>query len=229
MLVNEVLEITVKGKAFAQDILNVVHYRSATPLTFIDNELDILVYLNQFALLWRSTVLPSVSDAYSVESYVAQVLIGTIVNPTPPPPNQIAIGDQRIRVGVPPNDTGQRTLDPLPTFNAVGVRKFSDRAGRSFRGGLRIGPITEVQTTANSLTAPELIDFAAKWTAFKDTFLETAPTNTLEAAVFSPTRALAAPAPNLNLRSDTAKWVASLINSFITSQVSRKQSPTSPT
>jgi hypothetical protein len=229
MLATEVLEMTVKAKAEGQDVLNIVHYRAVDPLTFIPNELDILVYLNQFALLWRSTALPLVHTSYTVISYVAQVLVGTVVNPTPPPPNQIAVGDQRIRVGIPAEDTGLQGSNPLPTFVAVGVRKFSDRAGRSFRGGLRVGPLGELQVDGNALSPAQIIAWAAAWTTFKDALLETAPTNTLEASVFSPSRALAAPVPNLNLRSDTAKWVASLINSFATSQVSRKQSATATT
>lgn len=228
-LADNIAEFTVKGKASGQDILNVVHYRVANPGAFPPGGLDISAVLDDFITAWRLACLPGVSNTYTVESYLVQALVSTSTNPGPPPFTQIDIGDQFLLAGVPAIDVGALTADPMPSFNAVGVRKFSDRAGRNFRGGLRIGPITDIQADGNQLTAPTVIGFADRWTTFHETNLPFPTLEELEPAVFSRTLALSRPVPNITLRVDSARWVASLINSFVTSQVSRKQSLTRTT
>lgn len=225
----QILEITVKGKALGQDILNTVHYRSVDPLTFDPLGVEISAYLPEFVVAWRLACLPGVSSNYTVESYNARTLVSTSVNPTPPPPNQLDQGDQAVIAGVPAIDVGALGGTASPTFVAVGVRKFTDRAGRSFRGGLRIGPITELQTDNNQLEPTQLLSYATRWTDFIGTNLTDGPGSDVEPCVFSKTLALSRPVPNTTLRTDTAHWVAALINSFVTSQVSRKQSAFSTT
>jgi hypothetical protein len=226
---NQVIEATIKGKALGQDILNIIHYRVVDPATFPPGGVSIAGYTDDLVLAWRAACLPGVSNLYTVTSYNIRALVSTSTNPGPPEFTQIDVGDQDVIAGVPGTDVGALAADPAPTFNAVGVRKFADRAGRNFRGGLRIGPITELQTDGNSLVAAEVTAYTDRWTIFKDTNLNSEGGNEVQPCVFSRTLTLKEPVPFTALRDHTAQWVAALINTFITSQVSRKQSLTSTT
>lgn len=225
-----VLEMTVFGRSnTGQQVLNVLHYRQVNtiPTAYAITELEAMNL--QFAAEWRADILPLLSDGYKVEKYRARALTGVIANPTPPPATIITVGDQH-EIAAPATDVGSRPGIQEVTFAAVGVQKLVDRAGRNFRGGIRLGTITDDDQIVNVLDTP--------YKTLVDTQFTNLRTSVINAGlgfpdwvmcVFSRTLALAAPPPFTDMRADTAGVIGHVVNGFVTSQVSRKQSLTQPT
>ena len=226
-----IIELVVFGKsASGQNVFNVLHYRqSDTTPTAYDND-DLQTACDALNTIWVTNVLPIVAEDYTYQVIRGRALTGTIANPTPPPPTQFVVGEQfDFVLGVP--NGGQRVGPRLPSFGAIGVQKSSDRAGRNFRGGMRLGTLTEADTTANQIGPGAYLTLV-------QTNTQALVTSTLslnfgaslwEMAIFSRTLALAAPPPFGLLRDVSAKATGAKVNPFVSSQVSRKQSPTQPT
>lgn len=224
----DVVQITVAGRASGQQVLNVFHFRHTAADVVAGDDADIPTALGLFIGRWRNVLAQSVHESYTVEVYRWRTLRGTVVNPSPPPPTMFTEGPALDIVGG-LLDKGGLTNDPLPTFDALGVQKLSDRAGRNYRGSCRIGPNNEPSSTGNSWTATFILNSTAPLVAlFADPYDVTFSFH-LEMCVFSRTLALAAPPPFTLLRDLTAKVTGPKLNGFVTSQVSRKQSVTQPT
>lgn len=228
---NSVLEFIVFGKsASGQNVFNVLHYRQVdTAATDYDLE-DLENACGELNTRWVGDVLPIVSVDYTYQTIRGRALTGTIANPTPPPPTQFVVGEQfDFVLGVP--NGGARAGEPLPSFAAVGAQKSSSRAGRNFRGGARFGTIADPDVSNNSLETVVYLPLVT--TRLQALFTATLSLNLgaslWEMAIFSRTLALAAPPPFNLLRDLTAKVTGAKINPFISSQVTRKQSPTQPT
>lgn len=226
-----VVEIIVQGKsASGQNVVNVFHYRQTdTAVTVYDNE-DLGELVGAFNANWIGEALDVLSVDYSYQTIRGRALTGTIANPTPPPATVIQVGEQFDFVLGAPNP-GLRPGEVEPSFSAVGVQKLSSRAGRNFRGGWRWGTVAEQDVVANNLEVNVYLPLVV---ANAQSFaISTISTNfgasIWEMCVFSRTLALAAPPPFTNLRDLTAKVLGAKVNPFISSQVSRKQSPTQPT
>lgn len=225
-----VIEITVFGRSDSgQQVLNVFHYRqqSTVPQAYTLTHLEEAV--GDFAAIWRSNILPVVSAHYKVEKWRGRALTGTIANPTPPPPNQLVVGEQFELNGV-GTDVGGRGGVELVTFDALGMQKLSSRAGRNFRGSARFGTLADADVTANGYEAAYFTIADANLALFVAATLSLVFDAIIwELAIFSRTLALAAPPPFTDLRSLTSIVVGRVTNAFVTSQVSRKQSLTQPT
>lgn len=225
---NAVLEMTVFGRSTTgQQVLNIFHYRQETTTAQSYVLADLASAVTNFAVIWRTNVLPILSVNYKVEKYRGRSLTGTIANPTPPPPNILVVGDQ-FELVAPAGDVGTRAGEELVTFDAVGMQKLSDRAGRNFRGSARFGTLASIdvegnalETTYKNLVVPNLGLFVAAILLVGDTFQVN-----WVMAIFSRTLVLAAPPPFGLLRDLTAGVVGARVNNFVTSQVSRKQSLT---
>lgn len=225
-----VLEMTAFGRsASGQQVLNVFHYRQETLAPQLYDNVDLQEAVSDFSATWVSVILPLLSTDYTLEKARGRALTGTIANPTPPPPNIFVIGEQFELIAA-PGTVGARGGEVMTSFNAFGVQKLSDRAGRNFRGSFRLGTISTADVQDNIITPAfkPTVDTATQ------TFVTTDLTLVFDAvdwnmAVFSRTLALAAPPPFTDLRALTARVTGARVNNFITSQVSRKQSLTSPT
>lgn len=227
--VNQIVEIVVAGRSQSQQILNVFHYRTQNPVTFPPAGATIGNLASPFRDLWRANVLPRLSDLYVVEVYRLRSLTGTVVaDPGPPPVNQLVQGDAFDLAGT-GLDTGSITGEILPTFNAVGVRKVTDRAGRRFRGGARFSSIPEANQANNFLLATEVTAWTTAAFNLFTTAIDSGFLEVFEMCVFSKTSALEATAPQTDLRQYTADVTNAIVNAFMTSQVSRKASAFSPT
>lgn len=226
-----VIELIIQGKDVSgQNVFNVFHYRqSDTAPTVYDND-DLAVACAEINTDWLTNIIPLLSVNYSYQTIRGRALTGTIANPTPPPPTQLVVGEQFDLV-LPAPISGTRVGDVLPTYAAVAAQKLSSRAGRNFRGGARFSTIREADTQANLLeTGAYLALCVANITAFYAATLSlNFGASIWEMAIFSRTLALAAPPPFSLLRDLTSKVVGAKVNPFISSQVSRKQSPTKPT
>jgi len=221
-------QLTIFGRSQGQQILNVFHYRrvdpAAPPIT--DNDLPNVVF--DIRDNWRALIDATFSNTYSVESYTWRTLVGTIANPSPPPPTIFTEDFQFVQPGG-ALDVGGLPGAALPTFAALGVQKLSNRAGRNYRGSARFGPHLEADTTNNSWTSVFIttVDPLVS-TLFTDVYTDGFG-GTVEMCIFSRTLALAAPPPFTLLRDLTAKVIGSKLNGFVSSQVSRKASVGSPT
>jgi hypothetical protein len=228
---NSVIEIVVNGKSNSgQNVLNVFHYRqSDTAVVAYDND-DVVQALNDFNANWISDALPILSVDYTYQFIRGRALTGTIANPTPPPANVIVVGEQADFVLPAPNP-GLRAGEPLPSYSAIGIQKLSSRAGRNFRGGFRMGTIASADVESNLLEPTVYLPLViSEMSSFVAATLNlNFGANLWEMCIFSRTLALAAPPPFTLLRDLTAKVLGAKVNPFISSQVSRKQSPTQPT
>jgi hypothetical protein len=221
-------QLTIFGRSQGQQILNVFHYRRVDPAAPPISDTDLPNVVFDIRENWRALIAATFHDSYSVESYTWRTLTGTIANPSPPPPSIFTEDFQFVQPGG-LLDVGGVGGPALPTFDALGVQKLSNRAGRNFRGSARFGPHLEAQTDNNSWT-PAFIGAAEPLisTLFVDIYTDGFG-GTVEMAIFSRTLALAAPPPFTLLRDLTAKVIGAKLNGFVSSQVSRKASVGSPT
>lgn len=223
-----ILEIIVNGKASGQDIVNVFHYRKVIPGGGDIADTAFPDWAAAFATNWRTQVCVYLSNTYSVARYRLRTLQGVEAVPVPPPPKRIEIGTTYDLVGL-PADSGALGGEVLPTFCAIGVRKITDRSGRSFRGGYRIGPFPEAETLSNFLQNAYLGTVQAGQSEFVVDPIDADFGESLEMCVFARTLVLAEAVGFTNLRTHTAKVVGAEVNPWVTSQVSRKASAFSPT
>lgn len=227
---NSVIQMTVLGRsAGGQQILNVFHYRDTQPGTDGPTDVGIAVdtFSDGFISAWRTNVLPLLSADYSVTTYRTTVFDSVVANPTPPPPTQLNVFIQNDEPGG-GLDVGAKPGDTMPSFNAIGTQKLSDRAGRNFKGSFRVGTIIEADSSGNLLTAPALAAAQPAMEAFVTTQITYELTFIAQMAVFSRTLALASPVGNQDLRAFTAGVTGARVNAFVTSQVSRKASLSAP-
>lgn len=216
-----VYEIIVKGTASEQAVLNVIHYATeeTIPVPPIPTEEQ---FLAQFVENWRTAVLAVLSQIYRVESYTLKRITGTEVDPSPPPPTRLIVPFQ---FGIPGGlgDFGARVGEPLPTYSAVGYRKLTSNPTRNGRGGMRLGPVLESDTTGgNALNAGALALFAvANLESIRRVLIAAVANFPMQMQVFSETLALVA--PNVTPRNFSFPVSALALNPFITTQTTRKQ------
>lgn len=219
--VDQLLQITVLGKASNQAVLNVFHYRPRELLSWVPQE--ILSFTALWFSFWRNNILPRLSNTYAVQAYDFRVIGTSIANPTPPPPAKINYVDALVIAGG-AMDVGIKIGDPLPTLNAVSWRLVSTLPTRHGRGGKRFGPIIEDDTIGNSLTGAA---FTPWQTAAGPYLLGLGPNEflfNLDPVVFARTTYVAA-VGNLP-RAHSAVVTSVITNSFVSSQVSRKERAT---
>lgn len=214
-------ELSVKGVADGQAIVNVFHYASASGGTVWGPDSTIQL-LSAFRTDWRTFVIPALSESYSVVSYSLRELLSTIVNPTPPPPLRIPIGVQE---GLPGTllDQGQRVGDSCPTFVAVSYRKRASISTRRTRGSFRLGTVAEADTLLNQLSAAgEVVFDPATISGILSLEPGDPPGALMLMQIFSPTSLLERPAGSAP-RGDAVEVLSIAKNNFLGSQVSRKR------
>lgn|SRR5918998_185947 len=225
-VITSVYQITVKAEADNQPILNVFHYRDdqGVPTASPGLAEDLLEI---FQGRWQAAVIPVVHESYRVSSYILQEFTSTVPsgNPPPLPPSELVAGFQVLRGGDLIADQGALTGEPLPTYVAVGVRKFTPVPTRRFRGSFRIGPILEADSAFNALTPAGVGRYLPVQFEPLRRIVPPAPAdNAWEMIVFSETTAGLAD-PTGDLRPFGAPVISFATNPFLTSQVSRKRRP----
>lgn len=150
---NHVVRLVVRGSAFDQEIVNVLHYipvlRPSTPTNFVSQYSQCL---SLFEAEWRTNILPLLNSFYTVHLIQMRVIEGKapILGAIPPgkPVARYVYGDGIDRDFVPPN-VGGDIGESSPTFVAVTGRKITGRAGKNWKGSIRLGPISEAKTISN--------------------------------------------------------------------------------
>jgi len=153
---NNIYQVTVDATADGQDVQNVLHYvtenEAGSPTSFRA--------LEDFAAVWRASVMPLLHVGYLVERYTIEHL-GSLDVTNPEAPEYV--WDLFDQISAPTSDIGADTNAPLPTYATANVRKLTGGGGttvfqfgppdgpsgpeRRFRGRIGIGSITEDRTT----------------------------------------------------------------------------------
>lgn len=221
------VQISVRGQAQGQAIVNVLHYR---PNTLNPNfGSTITQALTSFRSAWRAAVLPALVDDYQVSEYHGVLITGTEPDPLNPNKRRLRLADTATLVGAGAPDTGGSAADPLPTYTAFTVRKLTGKAGRSNHGSARIGPLPEtftLNTNGNQLTIAALTAAQACADMIKTVLGGMVAGDSLEPVVFSRTNMLRAPVALGDALAGMVTITDAAVNVFVGSQVSRKQRAT---
>lgn len=219
---NAVYEVTVRGSANNQAILNVFHYQVEEPLSDPGANGTEENFLAEVKEAWDATVLPKLWVGYGVESYNLKRITGT--EPVPPPGtgNRLIVPFQFAIPGT-IDELGTRTGEPLPTYSAVGYRKRTPNPSRNGRGAFRLGPVMEEDTTGgNALNAGAVALFSpASLEPLRRVLITIAASFPMEMVVFSETLALLTPNTTPRLFAFEVQTIQ--LNPFITTQNTRKQ------
>lgn len=152
LVADDILEVTFQGVADGQQIINRVHYQVGALAS--GSYLDSLSVAGYMKDLWVANMLPMLASSYALVQVEVRKI--TAVNPgTPttanPRPFVLDYSWATVQPGL-GADVGSRTGDPLPTYATVSVRKITSYAGRYWRGGLHLGPVSESDTEAGGNT-----------------------------------------------------------------------------
>lgn len=217
------MEASIYGTADGQAVNNVLHLMGdaatgpAPPFPY-----DLQAIALKIGTDWFDFVLPHLSASYI--NY--RIVVKTIVNL-----RVVIIQNRRIVERVygelwdqvfSPGQLGTRPGDVSPTFVAFSVRKRTALAGRSFRGSMRLGPITEADTTVNAVEAAR---FAALNVSLANlaTVRIPAGNSPYRYVVFSAERASRRSSLTAPYRDVSPQLNVCQANGFLGSQVSRKR------
>lgn len=219
-----VYEMAVKGTAFGQAIVNVLHYRVEMVAGNLDGDMEDL--LDRFAERWVSQVMPALSSSYSVSQYELREIVGGHARVplegggfTPGTPDYGAVFPKNGNPAV----TGGRAAQINSTFDAITVRKVAQNSSRNYRGGARLGVLADTDVL-NNVLATGFLTLADTAAAFlKETFTLTAPKiGSVVPVVFSRTLNGSELVGHLNPGQYVSPIVQTLYSVFVSSQVSRK-------
>lgn len=222
-----VIQVEVKGVALGQAVNNVFHYFPVG----VNGTAATAVALIRAA--WQNLFLPVIHTNYLVSSYRVVEITGYLVSPLPPPPvppepNTFIYGEFAEILGTDPADRGSRIGEMLPSYVAASYRKRTLLAGRKNRGSARIGTISELDVSGNSIIAAALPLFQAAEIFWSDTIALEPPT-TLIPCIFHRrdmlTTRIEGLIPSVNF---TTRVQSGTINTLVGSQISRKQTPSGP-
>jgi hypothetical protein len=223
----DVVQFSVYGQAAGQAVNNVLHF---LPETVNANFTATAAQcLSALIATWRTQVIAKLNDSYTAAQYRLLVITGTVANPTPPPGFILKLGDEAVQAGGLAADTGGELSDPLPTYVAATIRKFSGLAGRTNKGSIRLGTLGEAMTEAanqNKLTAAAItsLETARVW-LFTQQGTGVAG-DSLTPVIFSKTTLLRLVQPRGDTIGARAVMTGAELNAFVGSQVSRKQRAT---
>lgn len=143
-----VLEVRIMGFTQTDDqaVENRLHVRANNLLTDGWTSSDILAAMD--SLFWRTRIMPLMNKEYVLSNYtLLRVASATMLTPTPRVPHPYKLNYDLQDILVPPSPVvGGVTTEALPTYVAASMRKVATTVGGSFKGGLRISPISEVDT-----------------------------------------------------------------------------------
>lgn len=153
-------EVTIRGVDLrsGQVFNNVLFYRNrqlAAPLGYGVSIVtsDLLTFINNVAVRWAVTLDDVVSEHYRMETITGKQVVnysGVIGEP------QVLIyGDVSVANFGTVNDQGDLAGETCPSYCAMSIRKVSDRAGRRYRGSMRIGPVTEAVQSNGTFTVAQ--------------------------------------------------------------------------
>jgi hypothetical protein len=158
-----IYEVSVMGADLStgQAVDNVMHYRVSDPGLAYGTRIagsSSSTLLGAFQAQWLG-VLANISDHYVAGQYNLKEVLGHVG------PN-LVYGDIDFRLGSGLGDPGLITGETLPDFCTASVQKRSALAGRSRRGRLSLGPISEEDSENGALTDERLTALQAAMDGF---------------------------------------------------------------
>jgi hypothetical protein len=160
---------------------------------------------------------------YSVVNYTGQTIMGRHKIPPTSPTWSETINDLAILPGVGGTDVGGRVGTAAPTFEAFGITyRGAPRTWRT-RGGTRLGPVVEEDSLTNNLIPAALAALQLAGQALSGPLVLALGGAQLTRVVYSQTNLRRAENPVVFPASFISPVVAFNVNTFVTTQVSRKQ------
>jgi len=224
-----VYEVVTRGVDLRSGLIleNILHLRQKdqTPPPIFGTEIagsD----LNQLALTFRNAyglaILPGVSEHYRMEDVTVKQIIGYEPGVGG---DKVVYGEQGISLAGGPFDQGSVLGEATPQAVAMSVAKKSSKAGKSFRGSMRIGIIAEDSQSNGALTDAAVGTAQTRMNTFRtSTFNNGAPSpagdNTL--LIFSRTLFFNAVLPLAESETYSAVIIAFAVHQNLGSQNSRK-------
>jgi hypothetical protein len=202
-------EVTIKGIANNQAVINVFHVRTLVVGSPPDRLQDLLTAIRA---RWRSTILTQLCDNYYVDQYIIKEIVSA------PTPITVTYGDEWVIPFEDPDDYGAITTGPVPLHANVTVRLLTAMTGRSRRGSKRFTPIPEADTLTTDGSMLTTAAHAA-WQGIVDSWLASysLPETTAVNVVFSNKIAQA-----VSIADGSGYIEGGLVNWIIGSQISRK-------
>lgn len=150
---NHVIRLVLRGNASGQEIVNVLHYVPLLEPIPPNNFVSQYSHAFTFAIdRWKAIILPHLSSTYTLHGASLRVIEGKapLIGVIPPgqPVAKLVYGDG-IDADVFAPNTGGVIGEASPTFVAATIRKITGRAGKKWKGSMRLGPIAEASTDNN--------------------------------------------------------------------------------
>ena len=223
-VVGNVTRLSVFGNAAGQAVMNTHWYAALAPQFVGSDQADgTLAFLTAFRSLWRLNALPLLNTGYTVSEYRADVFSFRFLNSPPPPAFRLNTVDIQILNGAGAADTGTSVGTPTPTFESFGISYTAAPQQWRTKSGNRIGPPVEEATNLNTLNALVLGAVQSLATNLAAPLVANNGTDALARVVFSMKRATTLADPQTWPTSFISRVTSSRVNTFITTQVSRKQ------
>lgn len=219
-----VYEHTITGEQDGQLIVMVNHWSfyDLDPQSQTNMDIaDVAAYLESNYL---THVLPLQLDSFSLRSQKTLAIGSSFWNVgTNKFEDTILAKDERAVAG---SGSIVASSDPMPTFNAVGVRKLVDKQGKAYRGSCRLLCLQESDCTQNAIAQAKIDSVKAGMDSyFGESNVTSGPeTQLLYSVVFGRSLIKLNPVGEPNPGTNTSAAVlGSFINKFVSSQVSRKK------
>lgn len=234
LLFQEVLEVAIHGAAGGQRIVNIFHLRIRSGESVPVDGLPLSTIEISMRADWLITIRTELSNQWVWQRNVLRTIDNRIPRPPARPgarPRRYAFQNRYREVfefAIPTETRGSRLGEALPTLSALGIRKVTNRAGRSYRGGMRVGPLLEEDTSFNLWTPTAL----ARIQPIVNTMFTNPRVSggvALEHVVFGAAAMWTSTASTIVPRDFTGLILSTPLKSTVTSQVSRKPTVVIPT
>lgn len=215
---------TIFGEQDGQAVLMVNHWAFLDAGEFAGETAEVADVNGVLNVEYAQHVLPLQLDVFGVNSYKTEAIGSFDVITDPANPTETILEKHEVAStevgGITPS------TDPMPTFNAVSVRKLTTRQGTQIRGGCRLCCLEEADVVHNTLIQAKIDAVQAGMGAyFTPTSVTTSlGTQLLYPMVFSRKVLLEEAGNPANPGSDSSAEITGVFTSkFVSSQVSRKR------
>lgn len=167
-------EFVVRGVDIntGQTFVNVTHYQSglqATPVLLYGDPIPLaaLGSLNGALIVAWQAFFDQISNHYRAKEYRLREVTGWATSAAG---KRLTYGDQDIFLA--PDDadnSGQLAGETQPDFVALSVQKKTSMAGREFRGGMRLGPVREIDVNNGRIINTYLTSINSLLSTFRST------------------------------------------------------------
>jgi len=224
LVAGNVVRITVLGAASGQAVVNQFHYHASTAgMTTLDQQDGLAAFLDAFRDLWRVNAIPLLNTTYQVGEYRADAYSFRFADGANPGKFRPNVSDIQTILGEVGPDTGSKVGVPTPTYEALGISFRAMPQQWPTRSSNRIGPVVEADSNVNAVVGVTKTALLALANALKASLVARDGTAFLTRVSWSTKRLTTHPEPTTWPTSFLSPIISANINSFITTQVSRKE------